>query len=174
MMSLRIRLTGAEVADRLERMPAELRDTLDRTVRDIADQIFADSQELAPVDKGTLRKSGNVRYESLRATIGYNTPYAWYVHEGTAPHEIVPLRPGGVLVFAPSGARRVTRGGRPAAVFTFGGRTVETGLVYARRVMHPGTRPIPFLREALERVIPQVPDFVRIRVEAVLQRLGLA
>lgn len=53
------------------------------------------------------------------------TSYSLFVHEGTAAHDIV-AKPGGVLAFQ------------------VGGQTV-----FATRVHHPGTKPVPFLRDAL-------------------------
>lgn len=88
-----------------------------------------------PVDTGNLRASiatGAVRTEgsTVVGTVGTPVEYAIYVHEGTAPHEIRPTTPGGVLAW----------GGRPPTRF-------------ATRVNHPGTKPQPFLRRAMEDVL---------------------
>lgn len=56
--------------------------------------------------------------------------YSLIVHEGSEPHDILPRSPGGVLAFQ------------------VGGQTV-----FARSVHHPGTAPIPFLRDALPLAI---------------------
>ena len=60
-------------------------------------------------------------------TIGY----ALYHHEGTDPHPIDPIPPNKVLVFYYPKAGRV---------------------VYLRHVDHPGTRPNPYLTDALAEV----------------------
>lgn len=54
-----------------------------------------------------------------------------YIENGTRPHLIRPRRPGGVLRFQ-------SRGG---------------GVVYARVVHHPGTKPYRILETALRRVV---------------------
>lgn len=70
----------------LEQARDELAAEMERAIYDVADQIFAISQRNAPVDRGTLKKSGSVRYGRGYALIGYNTPYAETVHDGHAPH----------------------------------------------------------------------------------------
>jgi len=68
----------------------------------------------------SARRNGQVWH------IGSRMPYAYYHHEGTRPHVI-------------QGKRR-TQYRRRVLRFTKGGR-----VVYAHRVMHPGTRPNKFL-----------------------------
>jgi hypothetical protein len=70
--------------------------------------------------------------------------YAYFVHEGTRPHEILPVR-ARALRFTPSTLN--------SAAGTGGGRTASGGPVFRKRVMHPGTEARPFLRRALEDVI---------------------
>lgn len=55
-----------------------------------------------------------------------DAPYGKYVHEGTKPHAIYPRK---------KRALRWATGG---------------GFVFAKGVMHPGTEPDPFLKDALE------------------------
>jgi len=83
MPSTRIKTNAVDMAEKLERFPAELQNALQLGLNDTADAILADSQERVPVDRATLKKSGSVHYGTLAATVGYYTPYAWYVHEGT-------------------------------------------------------------------------------------------
>lgn len=63
--------------------------------------------------------------------VGTDDPVGRYVHEGTDPHVILP-RNGPYLVFWSAAAGRV---------------------VYAKRVMHPGTKPNRWLTEALATVV---------------------
>lgn len=62
----------------------------------------------------------------FRGVIRSSHPASIYLVNGTRPHMIFPRRPGGVLRF-----------------------TVGAQVVYARYVNHPGTRPDPYLRDAL-------------------------
>jgi HK97 gp10 family phage protein len=81
----------------------------------------------APVKTGTLRRSITHQVGgaggSVRGIVGTSVPYAKYVHEGTAPHVILPVR--AKALFWP-GARHPVK-----------------------RVNHPGTKANPFLRRAL-------------------------
>ncbi len=165
-----VQVRGERAKEALRTAPQLLREALDLAVRDTADEILAVSQTLVPVDKGTLKKSGNVRYGDLEATVGYNTPYAAFMERGTAPHAIRP-RSASVLAFPPSGARSAMRGGRRVGVFQFGGHKKVVGLIFAREVHHPGTRPYRYLAGAVERVLPLVPAFVRRRIGKALDRI---
>jgi len=55
------------------------------------EKIFALSQELVPVDKGTLQRSGVHKHEYLKSEVSYNTPYAGFVHDGTSKMEARPF-----------------------------------------------------------------------------------
>jgi HK97 gp10 family phage protein len=83
----------------------------------------------APVKTGTLRRSitSQVRGAggSVSGIVGTNVPYAKFVHEGTAPHVIVPV--SAKALFWPGAAHPV------------------------KRVNHPGTRANPFLKKALQQ-----------------------
>jgi len=67
----------------------ELETEIDKQIYDVADRIFAISQNMVPVAKGTLKKSGNIRYGRGYAFIGYNTPYAEDIHDGHQAHDRV-------------------------------------------------------------------------------------
>ena len=73
----------------IDNMRKELEEMQDSFIFDIADQIFAISQQKVNVDKGTLKKSGNVIKGRGYAYIGYNTPYAETIHDGYTPHDRV-------------------------------------------------------------------------------------
>lgn len=102
---------------------------------------------LCPVDTGRLRASiGPPVYSrtwTLRpqVTVGSDVEYAKYVNDGTPPHPIRPKagRPG---------KPKAGGGNKPTYLrFEVGGR-----IVYARQVMHPGTRAKPFLDRAVTEV----------------------
>lgn len=91
-----------------------------------------------PVPRRNQRRPGTLRDSIVKRVVtrggqpavqvGSEDKIALLHHEGTDPHEIVPKR-------------------KPRLVF-FSNRAGAT--VYALRVSHPGTRPNPFLRNALE------------------------
>ena len=180
-MSIEIRATVD-----FSEMQAAHEEALKLSIYDIADAVHARSQDLVPVAPykgGTLKSSGNVQYGDMSAIVGYNTPYAIFVHEGTRPHDIYPKNKK-FLMFAPSGAVEYSQKGQRKARFTYSKEYTEsnvnkplysiarmkkfsTGVLmrFARHVYHPGTRPVPFLRDALNEVIPQIPEIVKKRLE---------
>lgn len=83
-----------------------------------------------PVKSGELRQSITIESDGESAKIGPHVPYAVFVHEGTAPHEIRPR-------FA------------KALAFEIGGVTI-----FAKRVQHPGTHAQPFLKWTLDESLP--------------------
>lgn len=95
-------------------------------------EVAAAAKGLAPVQTGRLRSSiyGTVKFGPLRGEVIASAPYSAYVHEGTSPHEITP---------------------NTARVLRFPSRAGN--IVYTNLVNHPGTRPQPFLSDALLRVI---------------------
>ena len=83
--------------------------------------------ELAPVDTGRLRSSITQEVAPLRGRVYTNVEYAPHVELGTRPHIIRPRF---------KRALHWQRGGRD---------------FFAMSVNHPGTRPKPFMRPALEQ-----------------------
>lgn len=85
------------------------------------------------VDTGQLRRSIYYRVflrgGNLQLEVGSNDPIALMHHEGTRPHMIIPH------------SRRALR-------FRQG-----STMVFAREVMHPGTKPNPYLSKHLARVV---------------------
>ncbi len=77
--------------------------------------------------------------QELQVRQGARTPdgdfYGGFVRGGTRPHEIRPKKAGGVLVFM--------------------GRN---GMVFARKVNHPGTKANPYHKRALEQTSGQIND----------------
>lgn len=113
--------------------------------------VAAEIRAEAPVGTGTgsgrLRDSITFRrasgFSSIAMEFGSNVPYAAYVEDGTAPHIIEPRNA--------SRLRFTSRGG---------------DLVFAARVNHPGTKPNPFARNAMERLSPLIAQSFKDNVEA--------
>ena len=64
--------------------------------------------------------------------IGATSPYAVFVHQGTRPHEILPVR-------------------AQALRFRVGG--LHGPFIFAKRVWHPGTKPNPFVKRTVDKLI---------------------
>lgn len=91
-----------------------------------------------PVDTGRLRAGNQLVVDppegwSVTGRVQNLVEYALDVHDGTGPHVIRPRDPNGVLRF--TGA--------------------DGGIVYAKYVNHPGTRPRPFLAEGAAMAAPE-------------------
>lgn len=96
-------------------------------------RIVANAQQRVAVKTGTLRRSIGMDVTAAGTTITLSVfakaKHASFVEQGTRPHVIMPRK------------ARVLR-------FQSGGKTV-----FAMRVNHPGTKPRPFLRPAVEEEI---------------------
>jgi len=116
-----------------------MRDTMKRAYR-----VHRRAAEECPVDEGRLRSSLQVKLvrdaRGPYVMVGTDVEYALAVHEGTKPHRILPRR-GRFLVFPASGSPGKGHGSRNSSP-----------MIFARVVNHPGTKPRPFLRNALQEV----------------------
>lgn len=116
----------------------------------------AKARELAPVgETAALRNSiqgepakGSFAAGTLEGSIVALAPYASHVEAGTRPHEIRPKH------------RRFLR------------IPVQGGFLFRRRVMHPGTRPQPYLAPAVELVMDDVSAEFEAAMEIALIRAG--
>ena len=64
--------------------------------------------------------------------IGSNSLIGVFVHQGTRPHEILPVR-------------------AQALRFRVGG--IHGSFIFARRVWHPGTKPNPFVKRTVDKLV---------------------
>lgn len=106
---------------------ARLQGLVDTYVEGLANRVAERARQEAP---GSIAQAILVEKRASEYDIVAARPYAIFVHEGTAPHLIVPVN------------AKVLR-------FEAGG-----GVVFAARVQHPGTAANPFLTRALEAEIP--------------------
>ena len=108
--------------------------TLWKWLDEKGDEAVAGAKRDVGVKTGALKASihkrhlGNLTGQYL--WIGSEKGYAELHHNGSRPHIIRPIAPNRTLVFS-KGAR----------------------LVYAREVMHPGTKPNPYLSSQLRRFV---------------------
>ena len=108
------------------------------------------AQQRARVRTGFMRSSVFFKREGLvKIKVGAKAPHARFNEYGTRPHIIAPK------------TRRVLR-------FVKGGRTV-----FARRVFHPGTKPRPFIRPGLDRMLQELTPAIRDKLEEDLINSGV-
>ncbi len=114
---------------------------LDAGLDDVADEVFAISQDLVTVDRATLKKSARVEREFLEKIVIYDSPEAIWNEYGTDPH-MPPEEPiiGWVR--------------RNAAMFGISSRSrsavnkIANGI--RMKIARYGTDPSPFLRPAFD------------------------
>lgn len=116
----------AQLADALRQSAQNSEVTTHEVLVSSANYIKSDMESRVPVRTGRLKQSIAIKVETDRVIIGPNTDYAWYVEHGTGPH----------VIEAKKGKALAWRG--------------SNGMVYAKRVNHPGTKPNPFVRPAFE------------------------
>jgi hypothetical protein len=59
----------------------QLEENIEEAGRKAAQLIFDKSQDLVPVDDGTLKRSGEIKMEGDKFVVRYTADYAIYVHE---------------------------------------------------------------------------------------------
>lgn len=130
-MSVELQIRGLEQVEQMfrkapQKMLTEIQSAINRSILIIE----RNAKRQAPVNKapggGTLRQSIKARMTG-KATgeVEVGASYAIYVHEGTRPHIIRPVR-------------------RKALA------NVRTKQMFGRLVMHPGTKANPFLQRAID------------------------
>lgn len=142
---------GRQLAEFLQQLPAKVEKNIMRAaLRAGANEIRKEARERVPVDSGMLYRSLKVSTNSKRGRVtarlkvgGRLAPHAYLVEFGTRPHKITARNGGGLTV---------------------GGNVV-------REVDHPGARPHPFMRPALDARSSQAVAAVAAKVR---ERLTLA
>ena len=115
-------------------------------------------------DTGALRRSLRIRTKLKRgkvsATLLAGDKDAFYAHMvefGTAPHLIQATAPGGTKNIA----ARINRQTKKAGALAFGG-------VLAEQVNHPGSKPKPFMRPALDggqaEAVQKMAEYIKKRI----------
>lgn len=117
-------------------MTTELRRTLQRSA--IIVQRFA--RQEAPVDRGQLRNSIQIRQLLHSVVITPRAKYALPVHEGSRPH------------FPPIKALT----GKEESLDLWARRRGINPFLLARSIARKGTKPNPFMERAADKATPQV------------------
>jgi HK97 gp10 family phage protein len=115
--------SGTEFNELAQKLSGPLKQKLIERLTDIA---FAAAFWGAPVRTGYLASTIYKQVSGSEGVVGVAASYAKAVVEGTVPHEILPAN-GGVLAFM------------------IAGKMIFTPIVH-----HPGTKPNPFMQNALE------------------------
>lgn len=100
----------------------------------------------APRKTGNLRKNINTTIKPLMATVKSRANYSIYVHEGTKPHTIVPVK------------KKVLADKRK-------------GIIFGKKVNHPGTKPNPFMKRTVDRETNTIIKYFNEAVDNILKRI---
>ena len=131
-MEVHVKVTGLDEAfETMKVFPHKADQAIDNVMHLAAQRGYQWMYPDTPVLTGELRASLFSRQTSpYRMEIGATAPHAIPVHQGTRPHIILPVRAS------------VLR-------FEIGGK-----VIFARKVRHPGTRPNPYVKRTVDRLVP--------------------
>jgi len=177
MSKLEIEVDGLETAMQTTRMfPLVVQERGSVIVGRAMNVALGKAQTAVPVRKGVLKASiYAVRHGPLGFILGATAPHAIFMEKGTRPH-IIEAKSGGVLRFTAGVGRPehfMRRGRWTGARRQTSGRFAGSGgVVFAKRVHHPGTPPLPFLRPAAEEVVRLFPEFAWEEIQSWLRSRG--
>lgn len=129
--------------------------------------ILPDIIDNTPIKTGTMRRSQIVSPHRAKmiVSVSANTPYAYSVHEGSNPHDIVP-RKAKALAFVPVAAMRITD--RKPMYLSKTGRLVvskkRAATRFAKKVHHPGYKGNPWMRNTVKKNLNKVGRYVTAQV----------
>ena len=123
----------------------ELLKKTDEALDDLADFVFARSQELVPVDEAMLKKSGSVERLPLNKTICYDSIYSVFIEFGTEPHH-------------PPSAPLISWAKRNLGLSEKEARKVGWAIV--NKIAKEGTEPRPFLRPSLDEAVARASEII--------------
>ena len=116
-------------------------DGLEDVLRKFAEKAVELAQSRAPKRTGYLASQISSVVDKNAVTVSAKAPYSAYVEFGSKPHLIEPRR---------------------ARALRF---EVDGGVVYSKRVHHPGTQPQPYLFPAVYGTLPYLIDGLKRLVE---------
>ncbi len=120
-----------------------------------------------PFRTGFLLQSFRFAASRLQARWFPTVKYALWVHEGTRPHTILPIR-ARALAWEQGGSRGyiTSRTGRQYY------RSKAGTMVFAARVNHPGTKPKPFMRQILRKSQPDINQLFKQAGDIITREIG--
>ena len=135
----------AELKSKFQQAPSMIAAGLDTAVKMSAGKIVEEVKKETPVKTGYLKGGIIPAFSFLKAIIAPRAKYSVYVHEGTRPHDIYPVR--------------------KKALFWKG------ALHPVMHVHHPGTKANPFMVRGLANARPEVEDIFKQVIDKTLEKL---
>lgn len=173
---------GRELQELLETLPGKMQKNINRAgLRAGAAVLLPAVKQNIPVYHGDLRDSARIttraKGSGVSASVKVGNKKAWYanlVEHGTRPHYIKvsdeDRGPGRGIGRRGTAARRETL----ASIRTVNRRVLQIGANFVGpSVHHPGSRPHPFARPAIDEKLPEVLDAVTKKIRERLTKQGL-
>ena len=145
-MNINITFDADQLLNATKKEPMIALQEINNAIKKSALKVQSLSQRSAPVNTGALRQSIQSRFEPLRGIVGVNAKYALYVHEGTRPHDIFPVRKRALA-------------------------NVRKGQFFGRHVKHPGTKANPFMKRSVDQAMPQITNYFKQALSNILKRI---
>ena len=177
-MELRLEVDAASLYHAFARAPEATRRHLRIAVKESAEEVKEQAQKVHKFTSrtGGLENSVTTGFHepmtgvvSLGPEIGPKQPYLAAIHNGSKPHPIFPKNANLTTQRSLAGKFGVPKGSRLVLRFPIGG-----GFAFARFVNHPGTKPDPFLFDALRVKEGRIQFIMTESVKSALHEAGLA
>lgn len=145
-MNINIKVDTSQLINATKKEPLIAVQEINNAVKKSALKIQSLSQKSAPVNTGALRQSIQSRFEPLKGIVEALAKYAFYVHEGTRPHDIFPVNKRALA-------------------------NVRKGQFFGKHVKHPGTRPNPFMKKSVDEAIEWITKYFSDAVDNIIKRI---
>ena len=163
-----------ELHQMLQQLPVRIERNIMRGAIRAGANVFRDAaRQAAPVDDGRLKRSiktssTNVKRGKVTVNVGSDLFYARMVEFGTASYYTGNGRTVGAPYFIPKRDKSGKASKRKK-------KAVKFGNVIVNNVKHPGIKPRPFMRRALDSssqsAIATFADYVRVRLAAEIRKI---
>jgi hypothetical protein len=145
-MNINIQFDAKQLINATKKEPMIALQEINNAIKKSALKIQSLSQRSAPANTGALRQSIQSRFEPLRGIVQAVAKYAIYVHEGTRPHDIYPVRKRALA-------------------------NVRKGQFFGKHVKHPGTKPNPFMKRSTDQALPFITNYFKQALDNILRRI---
>jgi len=145
-MNINVKIDLRQLEKSLKNEPIVALQEINNAIKKSALKIQSLSQKLSPVNTGALRQSIQSRFEPLKGIVEAKAKYAIYVHEGTRPHDILPVNKMALA-------------------------NVRKGQFFGKRVKHPGTTANPFMKKSLEEAVQWINKYFSDAVDNIIKRI---
>ncbi len=145
-MKIRVEVNTDELMKAVKAEPIIASQEIQKAVNKSAIKVLQIAQKEAPVKTHHLVQRIKARFEPLVGIVESLAQYSVFVHEGTRPHIILPVRKKALA-------------------------NVKRGLMFGRKVNHPGTSPNRFMLRSIKKAIPSIERYFEQAVENIVKKI---